>query len=405
MTTHRIGPAGLIGGHGRHYNPGLLRYRGRLWMCYRGHGPEALDPSLGWRVSHCVLAMVQLDPRTFTPIEHTAQWLPLSGRRTEDGRLFMHNGEPHIAYVELTKYDPGTDYACVMKYARLRLDDAGNWQVVQEWQPIYGCNTGKLREKNWQFFSHDGALWCIYMTAPKHKVLRIEGEKVVEWMDTPGPVWPWGHARGGTPPILWGEGYLSILHSSRNIERPDASWKYPETLRYHAAAYTFEAKPPFRVLEISRAPILTGSDSHGFAGDPRNPKFEDPLCVFPCGLVADPASGGYDPRLDVLCTYGVNNFQCHLARFTPADLNLGPADGSVKFLAHFKTTNPIPITVVMPVGEVPKTLHWQRPRGPVMMGMPHEGFMALTDPGEAEGLIDKPNVTRITEAEYSAALR
>lgn len=392
-NVRRIGPEGLIGGHGRHYNPGMFRYKEQLWMCYRGHGEPAPDPTLGGAiVAHCRLAIVRLDGPERKPAK--AQWIPLAGKRVEDGRLFMHQGQPYIAFTELTKYDPGTEYHCVMKYAQLALK-GDKWSVVQEWWPQYGMNDGRHREKNWQFFSQGGKLWAIYDTAPKHKILRIEGNDVPEWFDTPGPIWRMGHARGGTPPIPWGEGWLSIMHSSRKVPVPDASWKYSVTLRYHAAAYTFEPEPPFKVKRVSTRAILIGSDKDGFAGDPRNPKFEDPMCVFPCGLVED---GGHPETPDVLCSFGINNYQSALARWTPEQLLLEP-NGERPFRAFFATENPIPATFYG-VDDWPKTLMWRVNRRPVLMGETRHGYMEVDDPCDAESIGGLPLVREISEAEF-----
>ena len=395
MPTHtRILPAGLIG-QDRHYNPGLLRFRGHLWLCYRTHAPDG----------HCKMAISRLDPVTFQPIPTTSQWLPLKGVRTEDGRLFMHNGEPYIAYTELTTYVPNVDYTCTMRYARLKLGKKGDWQVLDDWQPAFGWNTGKAREKNWQFFSHDKELWCVYGTSPTHRLIRIEQDKITQEIITPGPSWAWGHARGGTPPIKFGDVYLSILHSSRIVEVPiGGGWRDPFTLRYHAAAYTFEAKPPFKALSVSRRPILIGNEKAGFFGDPRNPKFEDPLTVFPCGMVEDPATG------DLLVSYGVNNWQCWIARFKPAELQLIPS-GSEPFKGWFRTANgTLAISVLGAADgkgeEKRETIIWTRPRmTPARIATEgHVGYLECHDAQIADSLVGSPLVTEITEAEYRAAL-
>jgi hypothetical protein len=66
--------------------------------------------------------------------------------------------------------------------------------------------------------------------------------------------WEYGPIRGGTQALLIrDEYYLTFFHSKKPIQI-DLGVKKPET--YFMGAYIFSAHPPFRVLRISRVPIL-----------------------------------------------------------------------------------------------------------------------------------------------------
>jgi predicted GH43/DUF377 family glycosyl hydrolase len=157
----------------------------------------------------------------------------------------------------------------------LQLDD--KWQVIRRRDPVYGGNSSDLfsqkgNEKNWLWFSHAEALHLVYMTVP-HQIVRwndsLQVEEVYEsklWH----PAWKHGQPRGGSAPVRIGDTYFSFFHSS-------TPWKNGKR-QYHMGAYTFEAKPPFKVTSVTPKPILSGSIK-----DPWGP--DKPLVVFPCAAI------------------------------------------------------------------------------------------------------------------------
>jgi hypothetical protein len=265
------------------------------------------------------------------------------------------------------------------------------WSIVDEWQPIYGNNEGFSKEKNWIFFEQDEKLRCIYSTAPKHTVLTIEGTKVVGVDETDGPNWPWGHMRGGTPPVDLGDGrMLSIFHSSIPTEVP------PHFVRYYGAAYTFESKPPFSILQISEMPLMAGSELDGHKVDPRYVQGWKPFVVFPCGLITD-GDG-------LLCSIGVNDWACAIARLRIEDMKLGNADGSDFKERYFRCPNgTIPVKYVG-ADQKPVFLHWQqiRPRGACAAP---KGYMKIAKPREAAEVSEHPGVEEIQADEYHRNMR
>jgi predicted GH43/DUF377 family glycosyl hydrolase len=367
----------------RHWNAGLLRYAGRLWLTYRFHRMDA-----GGR---CGTAICELD-ENFEVIGKS-QHLKFHGatdtEHFEDARLFMFRGKPHISYTMMQGYRPGVDYTCVMKYAELKLQ-GNRWSVVDEWQPRHGQNSGIGKEKNWMFFEHEKSLYCVYAGTPEHVVLKISGEKILGEHRTPGPMWQWGTVRGGTPPVLVGDHYMAVFHSSLPTETP------PHFVRYYAGAYTFEAKPPFRPLKISEFPIMAGSEEDGHRVDPRYVEGWKPYVVFPCGLVED--GNGW------LVSLGINDWQSAVARISLDEMRLGAADGSGFKPQHFRVPNGSIAVKFADQNGKPQFIPWQIFK-PGRNGMVGAGYLKLATPREAMEVSEHPGAERIEAVDYEAASR
>lgn len=377
-------PAPLLRASPRHWNPGLLRHGGKLWLAYRHHRREA-----GQR---CGVAICPLDDQ-FRPSEKS-QFLRFIGatgtEHHEDCRLFMFRGEPHISYTEMRGYRPGIDYTCVVKYARLALDKKGRWQVKDEFHPQYGRNGGFAKEKNWVFFERNDKLYCIYSTQPQHVILEIDGHKVVgQPIISPEPVWHWGSIRGGTPPVWIGDRWLVVFHSSIPTEVA------PHFVRYYAGAYTFEADAPNRILQISESPIMAGSEEDGHQVDPRYVDGWKPYVVFPCGLETEP-----DGKF--LISLGVNDWQCVVARMTLEQMHLGAADGSSFKHRYFKVKNGTVDVKFVDQSRRIQFMPWKIFR-PGRCGAAGAGYMRVTDARQAAEAAEHPGAQEITESEYKMA--
>ncbi len=354
-------------------------------MSYRYH----LMSSSG----RCKTAICPIDERTFQPTA-PSQMLelpePTKTEHQEDARLFVFNGEPYVSYTEMVGYKPGVDFTCVMKYARLSLH-GNRWKVDESWQPVYGRNHGRSKEKNWIFFEHDRRLFAVYEGCPDHRVLEIEGDRVVKEFVTAGPRWEWGELRGGTPPVLTDDGhFISIFHSSLPTEKP------PAYVRYYAAAYKFEAKPPFKVVGISPRPILSGSEVDGHQIDPRYMEGWKPLVVFPCGLV-------YSGE-NLLISAGVNDWQCAIAKMPFNKLEFVAYDGSeIKPRFFMRENGSMPVNVVVP-GRLPKNMPWIVPAaGAACSAGP--GYMKVGSPREADEISELEGVSEISEHEFTMRSR
>jgi predicted GH43/DUF377 family glycosyl hydrolase len=374
--------AALLKDSPRCWNCGMFRHRERLWLAYRYHLQEPC--------SRCAVAICELDAKTLQPCGKSQQ-VQLGKSKIahyEDPRLFEVAGVPYISYTEMSSYEPGKDYRCVMKYSQLKLT-SGRWSVVESWQPRYGLNDGKNREKNWVFFDYEGAIHAVYAGRPNHLVLRLNGEQVVTTYDAPGAMWHFGAFRGGTPPVKQADGtMLSIFHSSLPTEIA------PHYIRYYAAAYTFEGEPPFAPLRISTRPLMVGSEEDGHRVDPRYVAGWKPYVVFPCGLVPDGPNW--------LVSLGVNDWACAVARIKADGLHLGAANGSDIPPRYFSADNgsmPVPIR-----GEdgLPRHLHWTVVRGRV--GRTGTGYMKCANPMEAQAVAEMAGVTEIKYADWDRAL-
>lgn len=366
----------------RHWNCGLLRYKGRLWMSYRYHLKEA--------AGRCATAICEINPTTFQPqgiSQHIALSGPTGNEHHEDARLFMFNDEPHISYTEMRGYRPGVDYTCVIRYAKLKL--RGNrWMVVDVYQPRWSSNDGRAKEKNWVFFEHEKKLYAVYSPGPQHIVIQLEGERVIQQFTTSGPKWSWGDMRGGTTPIRDSDGnFLTIFHSSLPTETP------PHFVRYYGGAYTFEGKPPFTPLRVSIKPLMAGSEEDGHQVDPRYVAGWKPYVVFPCGLVED--------GQNYLVSLGVNDWQCAIGKISRDQMFLVAADGTESKARYFRRENgSMPIRMIGSDQRI-KFLSWQQPNpNGVVAGV---GFMSCSDQREAQELSEFSGVTEINEAQFKSA--
>lgn len=364
----------------RHWNCGLMLHEDRLWLCYRYHQMN--------EAGRCQTAMVELDRKTLQPCGPN-QRLDLGGKLTdhqEDARLFIYQGEPHISYTEMTGYQPGVDYKCVIKYARLRYS-RGRWKAGDIFQPLYGRNTGMSKEKNWTFFDHDGTLYCIYEDAPRHRVIQISGDRIKADFTSPPPHWPWGVVRGGASPVrIPGLGWLVLFHSSLPTEEP------PHYVRYFGAAYVMEEKPPFAVTRITARPIMAGSEADGHGFDPRYAEGWKPYVVFPSGCVPD------GDRL--LVALGVNDWQCAVARMKIEQFPFVAADGTGIHPRYFRTANgTLPIRIITPDNQI-QWLHWQVGKpGHIVMAPP--GYLEVMDMRVAEDLSELAGVEEIDREQYA----
>jgi predicted GH43/DUF377 family glycosyl hydrolase len=368
----------------RHWNNGLFRFDGRLWMSYRFHLMTASG--------RCKTAICQLDESTLQPCA-PSQMLDLpetnGDEHMEDARLFTFKGQPYVSYTEMTGYRPGVDFKCVMKYARVSL--RGNrWKVHETFLPRYGRNDWKSKEKNWIFFEEDGRLYTLYQTDPDHRVLELDGEKVIREYVSARPVWEWGTIRGGTPPVRLRDGtMLAIFHSSLPTEKP------PAYVRYFAGAYRLSGKPPFQVLGISPRPILSASEEDGHKVDPRYIDGWKPYVVFPCGLV--------DAGQNYLVSFGINDWQSAIARLPVDSIDLVAADGSEVRPRYFMRANgSVPFHVMTP-NRAPKTIMWIVP-SPGPGSSAGCGYVKITSQRDAEEIADQPGVTEIAERDYERAI-
>lgn len=146
----------------------------------------------------------------------------------------------------------------------------------------YGFNGINLQEntgieKNWTFFVHDDKLMCVYKLFP-HTVLEFDwkGNLLTEYIthNKFEDLWKYGIPRGGTNPIFKNGQYISFFHSHIH-------WGKGKR-RYFMGYYTFNPNPPFNIIEHLIDPIMWGNEI-----DDRIYPDENPLVVFPCGVIIE----------------------------------------------------------------------------------------------------------------------
>jgi predicted GH43/DUF377 family glycosyl hydrolase len=230
------------------------------------------------------IGVVELDEN----LEQTAkefQTIDTHSDHSEDARIVKLGKEYYLSYNDMQSHSP---YCRSMRIAHLNLEDYS----VQ-----YTTNLDlhlQHIEKNWSPFEYIGEdnkprLLFEYYLSP-HKILELPNPQVNafnHWIfpDHPSPPrlpWneAWGHPRGGTAPQRIGEEYLGFFHSS--FTDPD------KVIWYVIGAYTFEAKPPFRITSVSKFPILF----NGIYGTHHvNTATRNKMVIFPTGFVIEERDG------------------------------------------------------------------------------------------------------------------
>lgn len=272
------------------YNPSIIEHDGWLLMAYRYH-PDANNRKT-W------LALSQINPEG-EPI--SCSLVHIEGSSREDPKLF-HNPEGFPWMSATVSTVPETPYRCVMVYGL-----AVNGRLDNQIQPKIGANDWSTMEKNWVFFRHCGQMYVIYQCSPTHKVFRLDNESPGELFEAPGPRWPYGAPRGGTPPLPYEGRLLRFFHSGLDNE----FGQYRR--RYFVGAYLMEDKPPFTPIRTSTRPILYGSEICDLKVKDR-PFHYKPNVVFPGGAV--------DKGDHWILSCGVNDSSCVLVKVYPRDLHL-----------------------------------------------------------------------------------
>jgi predicted GH43/DUF377 family glycosyl hydrolase len=182
----------------------------------------------------------------------------------EDPRAIYHDGHVYIGCCTFTwSREHGMWSGAHQSLFKFKPEQQGwqqNWKCLDRWDIQYGFNEKNLtaprgHEKNWNYFICDGEFYLLYKTHP-HTVVKLDKnmKPVTEFVtDWDASRWKHGEPRGGTPPIIGPDGnYWSFFHSSIDKAVRDKR-------RYYTGCYSFEPKPPFRVLQCTPESILTGS--------------------------------------------------------------------------------------------------------------------------------------------------
>jgi predicted GH43/DUF377 family glycosyl hydrolase len=253
----KVGPERLAArANGYAFNAGLIRYRGRRLMAHRD----------GWAGSDVHVAELT---ESYEVVRSTRLHLrhPRAAVGREDPRLYLFGGRPEVLFTGVERVR-GKIRTSVL-YARLG-DDLGVGEV------FYPELDGReLWEKNWSPFDHDGERLAVYQTGPRHEIVRLSGNKAERLGgESVGLPWSGGVMRGGAPPVRVGDLYYHWFHGRVGVNR---------TAHYNVGLSVFEAKPPFRVVALSPAPLLWASAADNAAE--ANPNYC--LVAFPCGATLE----------------------------------------------------------------------------------------------------------------------
>ncbi len=252
----------------RFFNTSIVSHEDQDWLIARRASP---DRGMVHGVNDIVaFSLKDNHPQVMLPI-----WLSATdkGQHFEDPRAMWINGRVHISFTSFI-----AEKGILKSYAHQMIAQTdANWRSAAPFHPMYGANGGSARmnighEKNWLWFDHEGVSMFVYSNEP-HVVVEMPDlakPTAVHKTETKNPYWMHGEIRGGTPPVRIGDEYVSFFHSS-------LPWVHKKR-RYHMGAYTFEAKPPFKIKRSTILPLLSGS---------RNDPWVEglPLVVFPCGAV------------------------------------------------------------------------------------------------------------------------
>lgn len=249
------------------FNGSMIRHRGRLLLAYR----------VGQAGSQTWLA--ELDER-LRPVGNRRLNLdhPAATHGREDPRLFEFRGRLHLMYHGVA----GASGPVNVLYARLG-DDFQPERVYHPQLP----ERGPVEKSHSYFEGLDGELYAVYSVGPIHRVLQIDGERVVGRWDQPYRLpWNGGHMRGGAPPVLLpgGERFGHWFHGRIDV---NAAGQRTRGALYTAGYYEFESRPPFRPVR--------GTPSFLACGNPAELRHwqretEFPAVVWPAGAILEGGS-------------------------------------------------------------------------------------------------------------------
>lgn len=275
-------PNESLEGWGRKYNGSVIRYKNRILFAYRRFNPDHKRSDIGIAILDDNMNVVSSHGIKLSYHTHKEHY--------EDPRLFLFKDRLWLATSMITDYKV-RPWISIQKAFRLT-EDLTSYD--NEIAPSVGAN-GRAQEKNWQFFDYDGRLMFVY--APKRNIVvevnEDTGEVLNQWKGEPVQ-WDYGTFSGGTPPIKYGDVYLSFFHGYSPCVPS------PHYRRYYYGAYTFEAKPPFKILGITPFPICMASGKNRWYPNPGFFGWE-PQVVFPCGSYFDEETN------QIVLSIGVND--------------------------------------------------------------------------------------------------
>jgi predicted GH43/DUF377 family glycosyl hydrolase len=218
----------------------------------------------------------------------------------EDPRLFHHQNRLWMSYTVSTF--PAHHPKCVIQYCEL-VTTGADCKIGAKYQVKYGHNDFTGMEKNHVFFEQDGRLYCIYQNHPERIVLEVRGNDVATEHRSPALTWPYGELRGGTEPLPFGDNLVQFCHSRTYNGKREEWW------RYYTLALVMEKVPPFKILQISRQPVIAGHE-----WKPHDCFHAKHNVAIPYGAIAD--------GQNFVVSIGLNDATCCVSRLNAKQLRL-----------------------------------------------------------------------------------
>jgi len=242
-----------------YYNSCIFEIKNGIFICSRRdestvdrrHGRDSFNFE---DVKSNSLSIFKLD-ESYQPIEEIQLDIPLEfdGEQLEDPRVLVGAGKILISCS--SREDKSNK--CQIKLIVLDHD----FKYISTIHPIYDGNADKVQNntkthKNWGWFWYDGKLHAVIYLNPFTVVeFDLTGKAVKEYIHKDFDFsWKYGKCNGGTNPIFNNGKFKAAFHSRENV---DSSCIY--YVIYHSGNYEFEPIPPFKPIQHSKIPVLSGN--------------------------------------------------------------------------------------------------------------------------------------------------
>ncbi|KAJ1420681.1 hypothetical protein B484DRAFT_399793 [Ochromonadaceae sp. CCMP2298] len=261
---------------GTYANPAILSWRGRLLLVTgnnwgRNSGMQRLL-TFKWLGESGVVSDGQVSERHMHDlcISHLKHSNLSTALRGEDVRVVVQGSDR----LQVFFTNSLLVHNVRMSMAQLFLNSTSGCVEVESYETIIEpLVRSSEQQKNWTPFIHLGSTYLIQFINPLtvvQPIKQMDGDRVrtvgnvVSQVGNATLHWPYGLIHGGTNALLMASGrYLSFFHSV--IRRPEAHYNY--TYRSHKVlvrpnlyfigAFTFSSTLPFKLLQISRMPIMS----------------------------------------------------------------------------------------------------------------------------------------------------
>ena len=272
----------------RHYNPSIVRHKGRVYMAYRAEKYSAVSQ----------VAIAELDSE-FTVARSVVVPLPMDFKDThwEDPRLCEADGKLYLMAAFIRLVIPPV---CQQRLFEL---DGDTFAVVRELPMTFG-NRGGI-EKNWTPFElSGGGIGFVYKQRGPRMVIEVEsmkGHESEKCIATPQG----STLSGRSGPVRVGDSYLEFVGGWIRLQNN------PRAGRYWFGCQMIRGQAPYDVLRYTPEPLCWGSEASPTIHSPR-PHAGHPCCVFPGGAIIE--------KDDLIVSVGINDSYCGLMRFSGPEL-------------------------------------------------------------------------------------